>query len=79
MGEEAGVTKAAIEKAISRPGDHSCQNNPAGRCRVTSGVSADLIFVENKNYPQCPYYIPFGYSGFCQYPPRKELYLKYRV
>lgn len=79
MEEETKASKAAIEKVISLPGNHACRNDPEGICRVTSSVGEDMIFVNNKKHPYCPYYKPFGYSGFCDFSARKELYRTYNI
>lgn len=73
------TTEKAIEKLISVPGNHDCRNDPKSICPVTLAASEDLIFVANRNYPYCPYYVPFGYGGYCNYPARKEIYKKYGV
>lgn len=73
------AVKQAVIKAISGPGNHACRNDPDGMCPVTAVVSNDMIFVNNRKYSHCPHYVPFGYEGFCNFPPRKELYQQYGV
>lgn len=69
--------KDAVKAELSISGDHGCKNDPEGMCRITSAVSANLIFVANKKYNHCPYFVPFGYSGFCKWPIRKQIYKNY--
>lgn len=71
--------KKAIEDAISSPGNHACRNSPEGICPVSAVVSDDILFVTNKKHLDCPFYVPFGYGGFCNFTPRKELYGEYLV
>ena len=75
--QNAETIKEEIRKVLSCHGNHSCRDNPEGICPVTSVISDDMIFVENKKHPQCPYYTPFGYGGFCNFLLRQELYQKY--
>jgi hypothetical protein len=79
MEGRAMAIKKAIEELISQPGDHACRNDPDGICPVISVVSDDLVFVEKPSGKYCPYYAPFGHSGFCNFSARKELYNTYRV
>ena len=79
MEAEAEEITQAIEKAISQPGKHACQSDPGSRCRATPASSRDLIFIDNKKYPHCPYYTILDDNGFCLFAPRKELYRKYKV
>ena len=77
--ENVETTQEAIKKALSFPGDHACRNDPQGICTVTSAIYDDMIAVNNKKYPSCPHYIPFGYGGFCNSSVRKEIYKKYKL
>ena len=77
--ELSTTAKEAIKADLSISGDHECRNDPEGMCRVTSAVSENLIFVANKQSPHCPYFVPFGYSGFCKWPIRKQIYKNYGI
>lgn len=77
MEDNIETTQEAIRTALSVPGDHACRDNPEGMCPVTSAIYDDMISVNNKKYPSCPNYIPFGYGGFCNSAIRKAIYKKY--
>ncbi len=80
MEEKAkAVKKDEVKNAISCPGNHACRGNPESMCPVSSVISDDMVFVDNKKHRQCPYYLPFGYGGFCNLPVRKEIYNLYGV
>jgi len=74
----ANTSNDMIRRTISVPGDHPCRNDPDTICPVSPIATNDLLFVSNKRYPACPYYIPFGYSGFCNLSIRKEIYQKFK-
>lgn len=71
--------KEAIRIALSYPGDYACKDKPEEMCPVTSTVSDQMLLVDNKKHIQCPHYLPFGYSGFCNLPARKEIYNLYGI
>ena len=73
------ASKEAIERLLSTPGKHSCRDNPESICPVTLAASDNLIFVSNTKHQYCPYYVPFGYGGYCNYPARKEIYKQYGI
>lgn len=76
--EEVDIAKK-VREAISCAGKHSCRDAPDCMCPAVSPITNDIMFVDNKHYPQCPYYVPFGYGGFCNFPARKEIYKSYGV
>ena len=77
-GEKSEALKEAAKKLACVPGDHACRNNPDLICTITTAVSDDLLFVKRPE-KECPYYVPFGYGGFCNFTPRKELYKNYNI
>ena len=77
-GEKTNTLREAAKDAVSSPGDQACKDNPDLICPVTSSVSDDLIFIK-RPLKDCPYYVPFGYGGFCNFQPRKELYKNYNI
>jgi hypothetical protein len=77
-GKRSEALKEVVKNMILVSGDHACRDNPDLICPVTSAVSDDLMFVK-KPEKECPYYVPFGYAGFCNFNPRKELYKNYNI
>ncbi|MDP3792105.1 MAG: hypothetical protein Q8R38_08710 [Candidatus Omnitrophota bacterium] len=69
----------AAKKAISCNGTHACRGKPEEMCPPESMVANNLLFVSNKKYPHCPYYVPFGYGGCCNFPVRKDIYKLYGI
>lgn len=71
------INEQVSKKATSCSRNKVCLEHPEEVCPVISNISEGMIFVSKKNVRSCPYYVPFGYDGFCNCPVRQEIYNKY--
>lgn len=57
-----------------------CLSGPkAVACPVQYMIEEVVLFVDKKNKKGCNYYLPYGLSGICMCPVRKELFKKYKI
>lgn len=70
------IAKEAIEKATSCHRNKACLQGAGSICPAIKIAGEKLLFVNKNENQNCNYYVPFGYTGFCNCPIRKEIFKK---
>lgn len=67
-------------KAVLCSLGHACLSNPKEFvCPPQYLIEETVLFVDKKETVTCNYLLPYGLSGVCMCPVRKELYKKHKI
>ncbi|MDD5730694.1 MAG: hypothetical protein PHN57_06160 [Candidatus Omnitrophica bacterium] len=74
------LPKEIKEKAEKCKSRHFCLASPKEvLCEVEFLLNDSILFVDKIKKRDCEYHVPFGKTGVCNCPARKELYKLFKI